>query len=407
MELLTSSEALEHCRLLSNHIDKSIKKNGGWIHFAEFMQLALYTPNLGYYTGGAFKFGEKGDFITAPEISSLFGATISRTISPVLEYFAEKNEVSAILEFGAGSGKLCEDILTYLPSNQLPAKYLILEVSPELISRQKERLLPFLATQKLPTKIEWVSSIPEVFTGVMIANEVLDALPVDLIIKDEDQWFYWGISNHPHPSSPYFSDHWQYQKGPLVPVKDIPFYIKNHHEDFPNGYVTEIHLQSHAWMKHICDSLYQGIFITFDYGFPEHEYYHPQRVQGTHIAHHRHQSIPDMFYLPGLCDLTAHVEWTSLDRIAQENDLSLIHYQSQGAYLLQAGIGDLFINTVDPSDSKDYTKTANALQKLISEAEMGELFKVIAWSSDNKDEDFAGLCANLPGFTGRMRSLAF
>jgi SAM-dependent MidA family methyltransferase len=156
----------------------------------------------------------------------------------------------------------------------------------------------------------------------------------------------------------------------------------------------------------IANQLSQGLMIAIDYGFPEHEYYHPQRTQGTHIAHHRHQSIPDMFYLPGLCDLTSHVEWSSLNRVAARAGMSLIHYQSQGAYLLHAGIGDLFLSTVSPIDSVRYTSEAHAFQKLISEAEMGELFKLIAWSKNlSASMAFESLCANLPGFTSRQRLL--
>jgi SAM-dependent MidA family methyltransferase len=407
MDLLTSSEALQHCSLLSNHIDEAIKKNGGWISFANYMNLALYTPSLGYYTGGLYKLGAKGDFITAPEISSLFGASIAQTLYPIIEYFAKKNEDSQVLEFGAGSGKLCQDILsTFHAKGLLPSKYLILEISPELIARQKERLQRFITANQIPVEIEWVSDIPADFTGIILANEVLDAIPFELVIKQDSHWYFLGVSMNPQPSSPSFSDHWLYTKGSPVPLDDLPKFLQEHSDSLPDGYMTEIHPQSLGWIKHIGQQLKQGIFFTIDYGFPEQEFYHPQRVQGTHIAHHRHQSIPDMFYLPGLCDLTSHVEWTTINRVAKENHLSLIYFQSQGSYLLQAGIGELFMQTIDSSDAKAYTKAASDLQKLISEAEMGELFKVAAWSRNTgNDSEFDLICSELPGFTGRQRLL--
>jgi len=407
MDLLTNSEALLHCQQLSNRIDESIKNNAGWISFATFMQHALYDSELGYYNGGALKFGENGDFITAPEISPLFGATLAMTIAPVIDYLSQGSGQATILEFGAGSGKLCQDILTQLHQIQsLPQKYLILELSPNLIARQKERLLPFLTSKNIPVSIEWVTQMPEAMKGVVLANEVLDAIPVDLIIKHQEEWFEWGVTIHSKPPSPSFSDHWQFKRGAKIRPENLPRYIQENPMLFSDGYITEHHVQAQAWIKHIASAFEQGVFLTLDYGFPEKEYYHPQRTEGTHIAHHRHQAIPDMFYLPGLCDLTTHVEWTSLNQIACAHHLSLVYYQSQGAYLLSAGIGDLFIASVDASDPIASIKASHALQKLISEAEMGELFKVIAWSANrSNDPNFDGLCATLPGFTGRQRPL--
>lgn len=407
MDILTSSEALAHCKRLSNLIDEEIQKHDGKLNFSQFMTLVLYSPNYGYYTSGSFKFGSQGDFITAPEISPLFGATIARTIAPVIEYFSEKNQPCSILEFGAGSGRLCQDILTSLHQmNQMPQKYLILEVSPELRDRQKTLLGSFLNTHHYPITIEWLTDIPTQFDGVVIANEVLDAIPVDLIIKHNNHLHYRCVSRSLKASSPSFSDHWQWVLGEPVPAEMLPPYLTEAIHQFPQGYLTEIHSQSNAWLKAVANSIHQGLFLTFDYGFPEKEYYHPQRLEGTHMAHHRHHAIPDMFYLPGLCDITSHVEWTSLNRTALGCGMYLMNYQSQGAYLLHAGIGDLFLSRTDPTNSKDYAIATNAFQKLISEAEMGELFKTIAWSRNvPKDVHFEHLCASLPGFTDKQRLL--
>jgi len=407
MDILTSSEALEHCRLLSNLIDEEIEKHGGKLHFSQFMAFVLYSPHYGYYTSGSFKFGVKGDFITAPEISPLFGATIAQTVGPVLHYFLEKKQPCSILEFGAGSGKLCQDILLNLQqNNQLPEKYLILEVSPELRDRQKTLLGSFIKDHPYPISIEWVSEIPDQFDGVVLANEVLDAIPVDLVIKQNAHWHYRCVSKSLKASSPSFSDHWQWLVGERVPADLLPSYLVDSINLYPEGYITEIHPQSNAWLKAVANSIHQGLFLTFDYGFPEKEYYHVQRHQGTHMAHHRHHAIPDMFYLPGLCDITSHVEWTSLNRTALRCGMSLMNYQSQGAYLLHAGIGDLFLSSTDPTNAHDYAIAANSFQKLISEAEMGELFKTIAWSRNLPGSiDFENLCATLPGFTDKQRLL--
>ena len=408
MEILTNSEALQHCSLLSNLIDEDIKKNDGWLSFSQWMDHALYAPQLGYYTSGSFKFGAKGDFITAPEISSLYGATLANTIAPLLEYFSVQKEVGTILEFGAGSGKLCQDILEQLLEiNQLPDRYLILEVSPDLIDRQRNRLKKFLKERNVTTNIEWLSEMPNDFKGVILANEVLDAIPFNLIIRKGNKWYFQGVTINPTPSSPSFSDHWLWQSGEEVPRDLLPDYLMQSTQSYPENYQTEIHPRAHAWMEMIAHHVSQGLIIAIDYGFPEHEYYHPQRTLGTHIAHHRHQSIPDMFYLPGLCDITSHVEWSSLNRVAARAGCSLAHYQSQGAYLLHAGIGDMFLNTVSPSDSVRYISEVHAFQKLISEAEMGELFKIIAWCKNlPANNEFENRCANLPGFTNRQRLLA-
>ncbi len=407
MEILSNTEALSHCRQLSILIDEVIQKSDNRLLFSDFMDLALYSPTLGYYTGGAMKLGSKGDFITAPEISPYFGASIAETISPVIQHFRAGRHIAKILEFGAGSGALAASILLQLHQlNTLPHVYQILEVSPDLQERQKTHLQQFIKEHQIPVAIEWLSAMPVEFDGVILANEVIDAFPVDLIIKKADGWYYRGITQNPHASSPSFSDHWiwiDYQK---VPIEDLPTYLRENDTDLPVGYQTETHLRAQSWIAMIAKSLRQGLLMTIDYGFPAKEYYHPQRAQGTIIAHHQHHSINDLFYLPGLCDLTAHVEWTSLNQVALNEGLDLIAYLSQGAYLLDAGIGQLLLSNADINDPMRFLPQSNALQKLISEAEMGELFKVAAWSMNRlKDDSLDELLNTLPGFRGRMRLL--
>jgi len=407
MEILSNTEALSHCRQLSNLIDDHVKKSESGLLFSDFMNLVLYDPKLGYYTGGAIKFGSKGDFITAPEISPYFGASIAQTISPVIQHFRNCRHIAKILEFGAGSGALATSILWQLHQlNTLPHVYQILEVSPDLQQRQQEHIQQFIQEHQISVAVEWLSAMPIEFDGIILANEVLDAIPVDVIVKRSDAWYYRGITINPQANSPSFSDHWLWTDLKVVPTEELPAYIIEHGDDFTDDYQTETHLRAQSWLSTIAKSLRQGLLITIDYGFPAKEYYHPQRSQGTLIAHHQHHSIDDLFYLPGLCDLTAHVEWSSLNQVAQTQGLELIAYLSQGAFLLDAGIGELLLANVDMHDPKQFLPQSNALQKLISEAEMGELFKVAAWSMNRlQDKSLDELMNTLPGFRGRMRLL--
>jgi SAM-dependent MidA family methyltransferase len=407
MEILSNTEALSHCRQLSMLIDEVIQQSDHQLLFSDFMNLAMYSPKLGYYTGGAMKFGSKGDFITAPEISPYFGASIAQTLSPVIQHFRNSRHIAKILEFGAGSGALATSILMQLHLlNTLPHVYQILEVSPDLQERQKSQILQFIKEHQIPVAIEWLSSLPTEFDGVIIANEVIDAFPVDIIVKRAEGWYYRGVKINPHATSPTFSDHWQWTDCHKVPLNELPADLVQNDLDLPIGYQTETHLRAQSWIATIAKSLRQGLLLTIDYGFPAKEYYHPQRVHGTIIAHHQHHSIDDLFYLPGLCDLTAHVEWTSLNEVATKEGMELIAYLSQGAYLLDAGIGQLLLSSSDINDPLQFLPQSNALQKLISEAEMGELFKVAAWSMNRlQDTSLDELLNTLPGFRGRMRLL--
>ena len=407
MEILSNTEALSHCRQLSNLIDDLVKKSENGLLFSDYMNLVLYEPKLGYYTGGSIKFGSKGDFITAPEISPYFGASIAQTISPVIQHFRNGRHIAKILEFGAGSGALASSILLELQQlNTLPHVYQILEVSPDLQQRQQEHIHQFIKEHQIPVAIEWLTAMPVEFDGIILANEVIDAIPVDVIVKRSDAWYYRGITINPEASSPSFSDHWLWTDLKVVPAQELPAYLLEHADEFTDGYQTETHLRAQSWLSTIAKSLRQGLLITIDYGFPAKEYYHPQRSQGTLIAHHQHHSIDDLFYLPGLCDLTAHVQWSSLNQVAQTQGLELIAYLSQGAYLLDAGIGELLLANVDMHDPKQFLPQSNALQKLISDAEMGELFKVAAWSMNRlQDKSLDELMNTLPGFRGRMRLL--
>ena len=390
---LTSLEA-EHSQLLSSKISAEISAKGGWIPFSRFMKMALYEPGMGYYSAGAHKLGAGGDFTTAPELSPLFGAAIANTVLPVLEGLKSKGLVSKILEFGAGTGKLAEAILNRLHELDFSLDaYEIIEISPDLASRQQLRLSHLITDQGSSTACRWLDTLPQDYDGVIIANEVIDAIPCDVIIFENGFWYWRGVT--------FENTHFAWKTGKPVDQNELPEILLS--GNFPEGYTTELHPQAQAWMREVAQQLNTGLFLTLDYGFPESEYYHAQRQDGTLIAHHRHHVIPDPFHLPGLCDLTTHVEWVQLARIALAEKVDDVFLSNQAAYLLDAGIGELALELANPKDAETFLPISNALQKLLSEAEMGELFKVFAFSKNLSGITAGQHLQDLPGLRGRNR----
>jgi SAM-dependent MidA family methyltransferase len=356
-----SSDALAASHALQNLIAAEIESNSGAISFARYMELALYAPGLGYYSGGSAKLGKDGDFTTAPELSPLFGAALARVAGAIIAQSA-----SQILEFGAGTGKLAFDILTELTAAGVKVeRYSIVELSGELRGRQQEKLRDF-------PQVEWLDAFPEAFDGVVFGNEVLDAMPVHLVIKNPQGWQELQVT---------ISDGgFQYLEVPaseelLAQVeRQIP-----EHEHLPVGYVTELHGVACGFMATLSRMLDKGkasAAFLFDYGFPAREYYFDQRVTGTLMCHYRHHAHPDPFYYPGLQDITAHVDFTAMALAAQDAGAEVLGYLNQSGFLLSAGIGELLLRT-DPADAVNYLPQARAMQKLVSPAEMGELFKVL------------------------------
>jgi len=394
MDITLTSLEMEHSKLLGSKIATEIASQGGWIAFSRYMEMALYEPGMGYYSAGAHKLGAGGDFITAPELSPLFGAAIVSTILPVLEGLKAQGVPAKILEFGAGTGKLAESILTRL--NDLGFQldgYDIIEISPDLTQRQQERLHKLAAELELSTKCSWLSSLTENFKGVILANEVIDAIPCDAIIYQNGFWYWYGVS--------FAEDKFFWKTGKPVEQALLPESLLS--GNFSEGYVTELHPQANAWIRQIAKQLDAGLFLTFDYGFPESEYYHPQRIEGTLMAHHRHHAIQDPFYLPGLCDLTTHVEWAQIARSALAENVDDVYLTNQAAFLLDAGIGDIALEIGDPSNPETFLPISNSLQKLLSEAEMGELFKAFAFSKKLGALLPGYVLEDLPGLRGRNR----
>ena len=394
MDITLTSLETEHSALLKAKIASQIASQGGWLPFSRYMEMALYEPGMGYYSAGAHKLGAGGDFTTAPELSPLFGAAICSTLLPVLEGFKDKGLPTQILEFGAGTGKLATSILTRLNDLGFQLdRYDIIEISPDLAQRQQERIDATVKQLHLKTQSNWLSELPKNFKGIILANEVIDAIPCDAIIFKDGFWYWHGVALE--------NETLTWKVSSPVEQKLLPESLLS--GNFSEGYVTELHTTANAWMQQIAEHLEVGLFLTFDYGFPESEYYHPQRLEGTLMAHHRHHAIQDPFYLPGLCDLTTHVDWSQIARSALKENVDDVYLTNQAAYLLDAGIGDIALEIGDPSDPETFLPISNSLQKLLSEAEMGELFKAFAFSKNLERLLPGHVLEDLPGLRGRNR----
>jgi len=395
-----SPEAAQHSALLTEFIRRDIAAQGGWISFARYMELALYTPGLGYYTAGAHKFGAAGDFITAPELSPLFGRTVARQAAEIMAFSSPH-----ILELGAGSGKLAADMLAELEQlGRLPDSYAILEVSADLRARQQT-----LMCERLPhllERVRWLDALPEKFNGAIIANEVLDALPVHLVHWHDSAITERGVAlARSTPPDARLSgglgaasgEHgfiWQERAISDAALLHVAQQIK-----VPDDYVSEICLAARGLVNSLAQRLEQGAMLFIDYGFGAREFYHPQRSRGTLMCHYRHHAHDDPFFLPGLQDITAHVNFTDIADCAIDAGLDLIGYTSQAFFLINCGITALLQDT-SPESLHDYLPLSAQLQKLTSPAEMGELFKVIAMGKECAVSPDEGISNPLCGFTG-------
>lgn len=357
-----SDEALAHSGRLAERIRQEIAAAGGWLPFARYMALALYAPGLGYYAAGARKFGAAGDFVTAPELTPLFGAALATQVAQVMAASAPR-----VLEVGAGSGRLAADLLRTLEERGcLPESYAILDLSADLRERQHD-LLAREVPHLLP-RIEWLDALPERFSGAVVGNEVLDAMPADIVAWREGGIFEKGVA--------LADEAFVWEERPatgalLAAANDLAGQCY-----LPPGYESEIGLAAAAWTAGWANILEAGALVLVDYGFPRREFYHLQRGRGTLMCHYRHHAHPDPFYLPGLQDITVHVDFTAIIAAAHGAGLELLGYASQGQFLLNCGILDSLAAL--PADSPAYIRGAGAVNKLITPHEMGELFKVIA-----------------------------
>ena len=368
---IPSPQAQALSQQLSDLIQQKIKNVGGWINFADFMHMALYTPGLGYYSGGAQKFGMAGDFVTAPEISPLFAQTLALQAAQIL--VATQGN---ILELGAGTGKLVVDLLLELQQlKQLPEHYFILEVSDHLRQIQRETCQANLPAS-LFEKIIWLETLPEKFSGLVLGNEVLDAIPVHILHKTQMGENKVGFCER----GVAFEAGFVWRDAALSDAK-----LAEHLPDYLSiGYITEVNPAASALVSSLVEILETGVILLIDYGFGTAEYYHPQRNQGTLMCHYQHYAHDNPLINIGLQDITAHVDFTQIAHAGQAHGIRLAGYANQAQFLINCGILDI-LQQFSPQNS-NYIKLAAAAQKLLSPAEMGELFKVIALSKDFKED---------------------
>lgn len=338
--------------LLQQKIQRAIDANGGCLSFALFMHMALYEPGLGYYVSGLRKFGAQGDFVTAPELSSAFSDCVAKQCQEILA----KLTTPSILEFGAGSGIMAADILLYLEKQSaLPVHYFIVDVSPDLRARQEEMLRN--KCSHLFSKVRWLNEFPQDFVGVVLANEVLDAMPVHLFRIQKGKACEIGVT----------SDFTL-----MLLENELPITVS-----LPEGYQSECCLAVGPWLQDLYASMEQGVVLLVDYGFPESVYYHPERRMGTLMCHYQHRAHTDPFIHLGLQDITAHVNFTAVARAAEKSGFFVSGYTSQAHFLMALGIEQALLHE---EDVVSRYRLAQAIKRLLLPTEMGELFQVMALS---------------------------
>ncbi len=385
-------ESLAVSQELSTRIAAEIARHGGWLSFARYMEMALYEPGLGYYSNPGQVFGAAGDFVTAPELTPLFGATLARQVSPWLKDPALAGSGQVVLEVGGGSGMLAAQLLNALDNvGHHEVRYLILELSAERREHQRQTLKSL--APGLMDRVGWLDTFPESFAGVVVANELLDAMPVQLFEWQADTeaalqemgvtWVDGQFAWAPRPADAVLTETVTALRNRLGPEG----------AQWHSPYRSEICPAQQAWMRTLADCMTAGVVLLLDYGFAAPEYYHPQRDQGTLMCHYRHRSHADPFLWPGLSDITAHVDFTALARAATAEGFSLVGYTSMAAFLLNAGLLDELADLPREPESFWFAQ-AQAVQQLISEAEMGELFKVIAFEKNLRE------AASVLGFGG-------
>lgn len=379
-----SPDALAQSAALSALLRKAIIDAGGWLPFSRYMELALFTPRLGYYSGGSHKFGPEGDFITAPELTPLFGQALARQVAQITAASAPD-----VLEVGAGTGTLAVDILLALEVlNALPERYAILELSAELRERQQQAVRQ--RAPHLAHRVHWLNDMPAQFSGCLIANEVLDVMPVDRLVWRAEGIFERGVSLDvqqalcaaDRPAS-----------GKLLAAAQS-LALRPGDED----YVSELSLAAQAWIASWADRLQHGAMLLIDYGYPQAEYYLPARSSGTLQCYYRHRAHSELFLWPGLNDITSFVDFSAIAHAAHDAGLEVLAYTTQASFLHNCGLLSLLAER-GPSESADYLRAAKAAQRLTAPHDMGELFKVLAVGK--------GELPNLLGFSrgDRLHSL--
>ena len=363
-----SADALAQSARLLETIEAELAAAGGWIPFARYMELALYAPGLGYYSGGARKFGPGGDFITAPELTPLFGQALAAQVEQVMRASAP-----ALIEVGAGTGLLAADLLLELERRDcLPESYGILELSGELRERQFDTLAA--KAPHLAARVQWLDALPERFAGAVVANEVLDVMPVHLVVSRAEGLFERGVAIAADAAGARRLCWADVPAAGAVAEAALALALP-----VPQSgeYVTELNLAGKAWVAAWAERLQAGALLLIDYAYPRAEYYLPSRSGGTLLCYYRHHAHGDPFLWPGLNDITAFVDFTAVAEAGFEAGLDVQGYTTQAQFLFNCGVLEC-LERRGARESADYIRAARAVQRLTAPQEMGELFKVIA-----------------------------
>jgi len=373
-------EARTVSQALTKKISQAISDNAGCLPFDDFMAMALYEPGLGYYSNGLTPFGEQGDFITAPESGRLFGRCLAKSIASILEQV----DAGDVLELGAGSGVLAAVVLEELQRlGATPRRYLILERTAAMRGLQQKRLRDISASTGIG--VEWLDRLPDdPIDGVVFGNEVADALPVKRFYWHDDQVACLGVAR----------DGEMLSSCQVSASDDVTGYVCGLAKDYgwQANYQSEYCPGLSAWIGSLSDCINRGGLVLIDYGYGRPEYYHPQRNMGTLMCHYRHQAHPDPFWYPGLQDITAFVDFTTIAEAATDTGMDMLGYSSQAQFLMGSGI-DALLAVADPEDTRVYLTLSNEAKRLMLPSEMGERFKVIGFSR--------GLDQDVLGFTAR------
>lgn len=353
-----SADAQAASRALAARIADRIRVAGGWLPFVEFMDMALHLPGLGYYAGGSLKFGAAGDFVTAPELTPLFGQALARQVAQV---------AGNVLEVGAGSGQLAADLLPALATlDALPERYEILELSGELRARQRQAIEA--AVPHLADRVFWLDALPEQFSGCVVANELLDALPTHAVA-----WRAGGDGGLMERGVTLAGEGFAWAERPATGALAAAMAAL----PVAAPYASEIGLAAHAWVAEWGRRLKRGVLLLIDYGLPRHELYHPQRNHGTLRCHYRQRAHEDPFWWPGLSDITSHIDFTAVAEAGFAAGLDVLGYANQATFLINCGIGELLMER-QRAGGEQALRANGAVQTLLAPGEMGELFKVIA-----------------------------
>ncbi len=355
------ADEIAHSNRLVDFLLNEIETNGGIISFRDFMDRVLYQPGLGYYSAGLSKFGADGDFVTAPEISTLFGRTLARQCESIFNQGCAPN----LLEFGAGSGRLCEQVLTRLAES---CHYSILEISADLRLRQQEYLRACLSDDAFD-RITWLDELPTEFNGIVLGNEVLDAMPVHLVSKDR-QWYELGVGFDGKRFNWFrFADDSE--------AVSVIRQIESRQGQLPQEYTTEVNLNYRPWLNALRNCCNQAVVLMIDYGYEQAQYYHPERCTGTLICHYRHRSHADPLVYPGLQDISASVDFDAFADAAIDCDFDICGLSSQAQFLLSNGLLEEAESAQRDCDTMGRLGFAQQIKTLTLPTEMGERFKVV------------------------------